>query len=327
MHPKYPHIVLATLLLLFSHLAVSQSSNARAQGKYYSAKEQYENKNYESALEYIYDSKELLGGTNLLLQYLHIVTAYDAEKYVEAQTEMSTYFDLLDRKIDAKSFSRGVEELTRDETTALTKLIDKIDEAVVYQKEQNYKNRSYTGSLKGTTQHGNAYEYFGPISDQQGNGKGKITYETGWVYVGEVKYSKPHGWGKLYNGKFFIEATWSYGFPEGKGTYKLGNSQTEWNYDGYFEDGQPHGKGTGDVINNGSKVFGYSGYFNNGFLEDGTLENFQKNHKLSGKFSSYTTSTMKFTGDAYVDGRWQSFYGEQLDKEAVNMTITYDSKM
>ena len=320
-------IILIACLALLYDVTYSQGTNWRAQGKYYSAKERYENKEYESALDYIYDCKELLEGTNYVLQYLHIVSAYYGGNYEEAQKELETFFRLVDEEIEPVDFSKDVLELTQDETRELTKLIDKIDESVEYEKEENYKNRSYTGTLKGTTRYGNDYEYYGPISNQYGNGKGKITYETGWIYVGEIRNSKPHGWGKLTKGEFFIEANWAYGLPEGKGTYKLGNSQTQWIYDGYFENGQPHNTGKGSVINNGSKVFGYSGEFNNGYLADGTLENFQKNHKLSGNFRIYGTSKMKFTGDGYVDGKWHSFVGELLEREAANMSVTYDSKI
>lgn len=134
-------IVLVACIALLHNLTYSQGTNYRAQGKYYSAKERYENKEYESALDYIYESKELLKGTNYVLQYLHIVSAYYGGFYEEAQKEMETFFHLEERQIESVRFSRGVDELTSDETKELTKLIDKIDEAVEYEKVESVRRK------------------------------------------------------------------------------------------------------------------------------------------------------------------------------------------
>ncbi len=119
-------IIVAIAIMLTSN-AFSQSQNFRAQGKYYSAKESYEEGSYSSAINYIKSSKELLGGTNYLIQYLHIMSAYKAGKYTEAQKEMNRYYRILDDKEKAIGFKDEVEELTSDETRDITKLIDKID--------------------------------------------------------------------------------------------------------------------------------------------------------------------------------------------------------
>jgi len=111
--------------------ADAQSVNVRAQGHFYSAKEAYLGKQYERALDYVYRSKEALDGTNRQLQHLHVLAAYHARKYAEAQHELEAFFQITEKKLPESKFDRSVEELTRDEVTELTKLINKIDEGVV----------------------------------------------------------------------------------------------------------------------------------------------------------------------------------------------------
>lgn len=123
-------------LLHMSFTGFSQSSNFRAQGKYYSAKERYESGNYSSAIQFVNESKELLSGSNYQLQYLHVLSAYNLGKYKEAQNQMSRYFNLLDGVEERKRFSKGVDELTSDETKELTKLIDEIDFHVTNKTEE-----------------------------------------------------------------------------------------------------------------------------------------------------------------------------------------------
>lgn len=126
---------LVFLAVVLPQLMFGQSANYRAQGKYYSGLEQFENQEYESALAYIWQAKELLGGTNYKLQYLHILCLYELEYYQDAQTQMTNYFNLIEQKATPKPFVKDVEHLTQDETKHLTKLIDKIDEG--YNKAKN----------------------------------------------------------------------------------------------------------------------------------------------------------------------------------------------
>ena len=123
-------LVLATLA---PAIASPQSVAVRAQGHYYSAKEAYLGKRYDRALDYVYKSKEALGGTNQQLQHLHVFAAYTAGRYTEAQREMDTFFKLTEKVVPEVRFSRSVQPLTNDEVTELTKLINKIDEGVAAQ--------------------------------------------------------------------------------------------------------------------------------------------------------------------------------------------------
>ena len=91
-------------------------------------------------------SKAALGGTNRELQYLHVMSAYSAGRYEEAQREMQVFFDLADKKIQAIDFSSAVDRLTENEVRALTKLINKIDDAVA-KSAANRKSREEDSKL------------------------------------------------------------------------------------------------------------------------------------------------------------------------------------
>ena len=132
-------INLALFLILLINQVNAQSNQIRAQARYYSAKSQFEKSDYAGTLISVKESKEILGGTNFLLQYLHIMAAYNNGNYKEAQTEMDKYFKLLDKKEAPISFSRSVEELSSDETTDLVKLLDKIDQHVADNTEEKVR--------------------------------------------------------------------------------------------------------------------------------------------------------------------------------------------
>ncbi len=152
---------LLSMLLLISTLSFSQSSNFRAQGKYYSAKEKFEQNKFNDALNYIYQSKKFLnGGSNYKLQYIHIIAAYKAGRYKEAQKEMKRYFNLIDKKEKPIAFEKYVERLTSDETKAITKLIDKIDEAVVRSHQNTIINKNNSKKLARLNSIKNAFKRF-----------------------------------------------------------------------------------------------------------------------------------------------------------------------
>ena len=133
------------LLLLTGIAGFGQNSNFRAQGNYYSAKTNFEAKNYEEALSYVNKCKTALGGTNYQLQYLHILAAYKLYKYEEAAKELQTYFDIEEKKAKAVYFDKSVDELTSDETKALTMLIDPILESVEQLKNNPCEDCQGTG--------------------------------------------------------------------------------------------------------------------------------------------------------------------------------------
>ncbi|WP_134198506.1 hypothetical protein [Meridianimaribacter flavus] len=145
--------ILFTFFILTSLNSNSQSLNFRAQGKYYTAKENYESRNYDDAIKAINESKELLGGSNYQLQYLHVMAAYKAGKYKEAQIEMNRYFNILDRKEQPKGFSKTVEELTYDETKELTKLIDPIDSNVANQIKEKKRKEEEESKIAEAVKH------------------------------------------------------------------------------------------------------------------------------------------------------------------------------
>ncbi|WP_462248956.1 hypothetical protein [Ekhidna sp.] len=120
--------LLIILNIFLATLCYSQSSNFRAQGYYYKAKELFESDEFEDAIYYAEKSKTTLGGTNYRLQYLHIRILFAADDPIRAEEELTTYFDLVDEKMEPKGFEKNVERLTADETKALTKMMVDIEE-------------------------------------------------------------------------------------------------------------------------------------------------------------------------------------------------------
>ena len=128
------HLKIICLLMFVCISGIAQNSNFRAQGNYYSAKSNFENKDYSKALTYVNKCKTELGGTNDQLQYLHILIAYRLNQYDEAAKELQVFFDISDKKIEAVRFDKSVDELTDDEAKALTMLIDPIMESAAKKK-------------------------------------------------------------------------------------------------------------------------------------------------------------------------------------------------
>lgn len=143
--------IVQTMVLLVSLSSANVyaiGTNFRAQGDYYSAKESYEKQDYSAALQYVYKSKELLGGTNEQLEYLHIMSAYYGGNYAEAKKEMQTFFDIEERRLKPVAFGNDVDRLTDRETHDLTMMINKIDESVERQKQEVERQRQQAEANK-----------------------------------------------------------------------------------------------------------------------------------------------------------------------------------
>jgi hypothetical protein len=162
-------------LALFAGLnfeGFSQSNNFVAQGNYYKAKELYEKGNFIEALKYIKDSKELLGGTNERLQYLHIKTLFNLKQYLDANNELKIFFDIEDNKISEKYYSKNVEKLTSDETLDLTKMIVDIQEKSSYEISPKGKKDELAKEISNWI-NGNINTYFLLTSKTKGQGNWK----------------------------------------------------------------------------------------------------------------------------------------------------------
>jgi hypothetical protein len=123
---------MSLLTLVTTTLGQTTANSLRAQGRYYSAKEAFEKRQYDEAARMLLESRQMLGGkSNVRLQYLLVLSLYNAKRYAAAQTEMNTYLELeVNSKDRYASFPQDVDRLTSDETRAITMLIDKIDAEV-----------------------------------------------------------------------------------------------------------------------------------------------------------------------------------------------------
>ena len=108
----------------------AQSGAFRAQARYYTALEAFQADEYFSALESTREAKQILGGTNVLLQYLHIMAAYEAGRPNEAFEEIERFFRLVEGENEAENFPRGAEELSDDEVDDILRIYDEVESAV-----------------------------------------------------------------------------------------------------------------------------------------------------------------------------------------------------
>jgi hypothetical protein len=120
------------------------------------------------------------------------------------------------------------------------------------------KSKSVPGFATRVWPNGDKYE--GQVFQDQMHGRGIFTSSQGYVYIGEFKYGKPSGLGKLtydngdqYEGSFFNDML------HGKGKYMYANGDL---YQGEFQNDLPHGLGV-YILENGNI---YSGLWENGGL-------------------------------------------------------------
>jgi hypothetical protein len=131
------------ILLLVAAGAFGQGANTRAQGKYYAAKESFQNGDFESAARFCGEAKELLGGkTNDILEYVNVMALYRKGDFQSCQKEIETFFAVIDesalpqeqRKLTQK-FSYIVETLTDDEIKEVSKILEPVARGVTRQIE------------------------------------------------------------------------------------------------------------------------------------------------------------------------------------------------
>lgn len=141
-------IILFILFNTLFHVAQSQNANYRAQGNYYTAREAFYKKDFEKAIEYIEKAKVHLGGTNMQLQYLHVMALYEAKRYAQAKDEMELFFKIQSKEVKSTAFDKSVEQLTDDEVKKITMVIDKIDEGIEAEKAEMRKREVEKQRLK-----------------------------------------------------------------------------------------------------------------------------------------------------------------------------------
>jgi hypothetical protein len=106
----------------------------------------------------------------------------------------------------------------------------------------------------------NGDKYEGQIFQNQMHGRGIFTSSQGYVYIGEFKYGKPNGSGKLvYDNGDRYEGNLVNDMLHGKGKYLYANGDR---YQGEFQNDIPHGHGV-YILTNGNI---YSGFWKNGAL-------------------------------------------------------------
>ncbi len=130
------------VLCATASISFAQSANYRAQGKYYSAKECYQGKNYSGAIQYLEECIGLLSGkSNEFIEYLRILSYYNLGYYSNAHTAMTRFFDIIEGREKPVPFTQWVERLTDTEIKDVTKLMDKIVEAVEREKAEAPRKR------------------------------------------------------------------------------------------------------------------------------------------------------------------------------------------
>ena len=109
----------------------SQSTKIKAESKFEAGLLQFNNSTYKYAKDNFISSREVLGGTNLSIQYYLVKTYYNLEDYKRCRSELELYFDLYEGRKEQVYFATDTlpkRHLSkRDE---MIKLLDKVDEKI-----------------------------------------------------------------------------------------------------------------------------------------------------------------------------------------------------
>lgn len=128
-------MILAVIFVLAGPLA-AQSDVFRAQARYYTALDEFEAGAHTDAIASAQEAKEILDGTNVLIQYVHIMSANEAGRYNEAFEEIQRFFALVENQEEPVNFRRGAQELTDDEVEDILQIFDSVQSHVANRTEE-----------------------------------------------------------------------------------------------------------------------------------------------------------------------------------------------
>lgn len=106
------------ILLLFSGFLQSyaQNSNDKAKAYYFNAEEQYQNKNYNKAIEYCEEVEKLLGNTNACVEALRVKSYYHSGQIEKAKKSLDDFLSLgADESLlkEVAPYTAKIEEVAR----------------------------------------------------------------------------------------------------------------------------------------------------------------------------------------------------------------------
>ena len=138
---QFIRLVMILLALIVALDAAAQDKTILAKSEYMAAEEAYSNGNFEKCLTHLAKSKEHLGGTNYLIQYLEVKALYNQRQFTTASKSIAEFFKVIpEQSKNSPEYSEMVKMLST------IKAKEEAEE--FYNKgKQFYDEKNYTDAL------------------------------------------------------------------------------------------------------------------------------------------------------------------------------------
>jgi hypothetical protein len=119
------------LVVLLSQNLFCQSTNIKALSKFERGIAEFNSQHYSLAKDFFVSSREILGGSNLKIQYFLVQSFYNLENYKRSRTELGLYFDFYESRKEQTYFHKdSIPKRHITKRDQMIKLLDIIDEKI-----------------------------------------------------------------------------------------------------------------------------------------------------------------------------------------------------
>jgi len=118
-------------IVLIAQNYYCQSSNIKALSKFERGVSEYNSQHYSLAKDFFISSRDVLGGSNLRIQYFLVQAFYKMEKYKRCRTELELYFDYYEsRKGQSYFYVDSIPKRHITKRDQMIKILDRVDEKI-----------------------------------------------------------------------------------------------------------------------------------------------------------------------------------------------------
>jgi hypothetical protein len=118
-------------IVLIAQNFYCQSSNIKALSKFERGVSEYNSQHYSLAKDFFISSRDVLGGSNLRIQYFLVQAFYKMEKYKRCRTELELYFDYYEsRKEQTYFYVDSIPKRHITKRDQMIKILDRVDEKI-----------------------------------------------------------------------------------------------------------------------------------------------------------------------------------------------------
>ena len=123
--------ILFLSIVLIAQNYYCQSSNIKALSKFERGVSEYNSQHYSLAKDFFISSRDVLGGSNLRIQYFLVQAFYKMEKYKRCRTELELYFDYYEsRKEQSYFYVDSIPKRHITKRDQMIKILDRVDEKI-----------------------------------------------------------------------------------------------------------------------------------------------------------------------------------------------------